>query len=144
MSAFYRNLNPVVIPMQSELESVNLSHLYCLENIIHFFNLENDFILGTCGKLVTLAMSFLSLSCRMTHPGEGLSPAVVKDMFESGNQMITQEGFGLNLSRKLLAMMNGHIQYVREHNKCYFLIDIELKTKTRRQHDSRASTSKNT
>ncbi|KAK2642721.1 hypothetical protein Ddye_024484 [Dipteronia dyeriana] len=95
-------------------------------------------------KLIKNDNEFIRVQFRMTHPGEGLPPVVIKDMFESGNQRITQEGFGLNLSRKLLAMMNGHIQYVREHNKCYFLIDVELKTKKRRHHDSRASTSRNT
>lgn len=69
----------------------------------------------------------------MTHPGQGLPTALIKDMFESGNRWTTQEGLGLNLSRKLLNRMNGQVQYVREHNKCCFLVDIELKTSKERQ-----------
>lgn len=72
----------------------------------------------------------------MTHPGHGLPAALIQDMFEAGNQWTTQEGLGLNLSRKLLNRMNGQIQYVREHNKCYFLIDLELKTRKERQRVS--------
>lgn len=68
-----------------------------------------------------------SCVCRMSHPGQGLPSALIQDMFEGGNQWTTQEGLGLNLSRKLLNRMNGQVHYVREHNKCYFLIDLELK-----------------
>lgn len=42
----------------------------------------------------------------MTHPGEGIPSGLIQDMFEGGNQCITQEGLGLNLSRKLLNMMH--------------------------------------
>lgn len=69
----------------------------------------------------------------MTHPGQGLPAALIQDMFEGGNRWTTQEGLGLNLSRKLLNRMNGQVQYVREHDKCYFLIDLELKTRKERQ-----------
>lgn len=67
----------------------------------------------------------------MTHGGQGLPPALIQDMFEGGNHWTTQEGLGLKLSRKLLNQMNGHVQYTREHDKCYFLIDLELKLKGR-------------
>lgn len=72
----------------------------------------------------------------MTHPGQGLPAALIRDMFEGGNRWTTQEGLGLNLSRKLLNRMNGQVQYVREHDKCYFLIDLELKTRKERQRVS--------
>lgn len=65
----------------------------------------------------------------MTHPGPGLPSALIKDMFDGGNQWTTQEGLGLNLSRKLLNRMRGHVQYAREQNKCYFIIDLEMKLK---------------
>lgn len=72
----------------------------------------------------------------MTHPGKGLPSTLIQDMFEGGNQWTTQEGLGLNLSRKLLNKMNGHVHYVREHNKCYFLIDLEIRTREGRQKAS--------
>lgn len=65
----------------------------------------------------------------MSHPGEGLPAALIQDMFDGGKQWTTQEGLGLNLSRKLLGQMNGQVKYVREQSKCSFLIDIEFKTK---------------
>jgi phytochrome E len=73
----------------------------------------------------------------MSHPGQGLPSALIQDMFERGNQWTTQEGLGLNLSRKLLNRMNGQVHYVREHNICYFLIDLELKLAKKLKEGSR-------
>ncbi|KDP21198.1 hypothetical protein JCGZ_21669 [Jatropha curcas] len=81
---------------------------------------------------------FMRLQIRMTHPGKGLPSALVEDMFAGGNQYSTQEGLGLNLSQKLLSQMNGHVRYAREHNKCYFLIDLELRSKNGRQKGKQA------
>ncbi|XP_021825661.1 phytochrome E isoform X1 [Prunus avium] len=87
-------------------------------------------------KLIQDGNNCIRLQFRMTHPGQGLPAALIQDMFEGGNQWTTQEGLGLNLSRKLLNRMNGQVQYVREHDKCYFLIDLELKTRKERQRVS--------
>ncbi|KAJ0762204.1 hypothetical protein HanOQP8_Chr04g0158791 [Helianthus annuus] len=65
----------------------------------------------------------------MTHPGTGLPADIIRDMYEEGKNQGTQEGLALNLSRKLLNVMKGHVHYVRDDNKCCFLIDIELKTR---------------
>lgn len=80
------------------------------------------------GFTVFFSSSFVS--CRMTHPGQGLPSELVQDMFHS-SQWATQEGLGLSTSRKLLKMMKGHIQYVREPNKSYFLMNIELQMSKR-------------
>lgn len=77
-------------------------------------------------RFMQTEISFLC-ACRMTHPGQGLPSSLIQDMFEGGNQWTTQEGLGLNVSRKLLNRMNGQVHYVREHNECFFLIDLELK-----------------
>lgn len=63
----------------------------------------------------------------MTHPGQGLPSALIEDMFGDRNPQSTSEGIALYSARKLLSMMNGHVQYVRDHGTCYFLIDIKLK-----------------
>ncbi|KAF5472437.1 hypothetical protein F2P56_009157 [Juglans regia] len=84
-------------------------------------------------KLIQDGSEFIRIQFRMTHPGEGIPSALIQDIFEEGNQWTTQEGLGLNLSRKLLSRMNGQVHYVREHKKCYFLIDLELKTKELRE-----------
>lgn len=68
----------------------------------------------------------------MTHIGQGIPPDLIQEMF-GGNQWTSPEGLGLNLSRKLLSAMNGRVQYVREHDKCYFLIDIDLMTRRTRE-----------
>ena len=79
----------------------------------------------------------------MTHPGEGIPSGLIQDMFEGGNQWTTQEGLGLNLSRKLLNIMNGHVHYAREKDKCYFLVDLKLRTRTPRQRgQAKADTSR--
>lgn len=75
---------------------------------------------------------FFSCACRMTHIGQGIPPDLIQEMF-GGNQWTSPEGLGLNLSRKLLSAMNGRVQYVREHDKCYFLIDIDLMTRRTRE-----------
>jgi len=74
----------------------------------------------------------------MTHSGQGLPSDVLQDMFEGGNQWNTQEGLGLYMSRKILSRMSGHVHYVREQNKCYFLIDLEIRTRKERQKNLRA------
>ncbi|XVF25532.1 hypothetical protein REPUB_Repub13aG0220500 [Reevesia pubescens] len=84
-------------------------------------------------KLIQDGNEFVCLQFRMTHPGKGLPSILIQDMFEGGNRRTTQEGLVLNLSQKLLNKMNGHVQYVREHNKCYFLIDLEIRTRKGRQ-----------
>ncbi|KAA8514995.1 hypothetical protein F0562_018218 [Nyssa sinensis] len=83
-------------------------------------------------KLIQDGNEFVHLQFRMTHSGQGLPSALIQDMFEGEHQQITEEGLGLNISQKLLNMMNGHIRYVREHHKCYFIVDLELKTKKSR------------
>lgn len=62
---------------------------------------------------------------RIVCPGEGLPPELVQDMFHSG-KWVTQEGLGLSMCRKILKLMNGEVQYIRESARCYFLITLEL------------------
>lgn len=46
-------------------------------------------------------------------------------MYDRGKGM-TQEGLGLNMCRKLVGLMNGDVQYVRENMQCYFVVSLEL------------------
>ncbi|KAK7304713.1 hypothetical protein VNO77_42599 [Canavalia gladiata] len=93
-------------------------------------------------KIIQDGNEFINLTFRMTHSGQGLPSNVLHDMFEGGNQWTTQEGLGLYMSRKILSRMNGHVNYVREQNKCYFLIDLEIRTKKERQRNLQAETSR--
>lgn len=92
-------------------------------------------------KLVQDGNQFVHLQFRMSHPGHGLPSALIQDMFEGGDQWTTQQGLGLHLSQKLLNMMNGHAQYIREQNACYFLIDLQLQTPRKRLKETEANTS---
>lgn len=58
-------------------------------------------------------------------PGDGLPPELVQDMFHS-SQWSTEEGLGLSMCRKILKLMNGDVQYIRESERCYFHIVLEL------------------
>lgn len=67
---------------------------------------------------------------RMVCPGEGLPPELVQDMFHS-SRWTTQEGLGLSMCRKILKLMDGDVQYIRESERCYFLIILELPIRRR-------------
>nr|WFD60896.1 phytochrome B [Brandisia swinglei] len=57
--------------------------------------------------------------------GEGLPPELVQDMFHS-SRWVTQEGLGLSMCRKILKLMKGEVKYIRESERCYFLIALDL------------------
>lgn len=65
------------------------------------------------------------LEFRITHPGPGLPAELVQDLFDR-SQWATQEGVGLSMCRKLLKLMNGDVQYIRESGICYFLVNVEF------------------
>uniref|UniRef100_A0A804RF41 Histidine kinase domain-containing protein n=1 Tax=Zea mays TaxID=4577 RepID=A0A804RF41_MAIZE len=62
---------------------------------------------------------------RFACPGEGLPADIVQDMF-SNSQWSTQEGVGLSTCRKILKLMGGEVQYIRESERSFFLIVLEL------------------
>ncbi|KAL4202409.1 hypothetical protein AMTRI_Chr02g220870 [Amborella trichopoda] len=76
-------------------------------------------------KLISDGMGIVHLEFRMACPGEGLPSDLVQDMFHR-SRWVTQEGLGLNMCRKILKLMNGEVQYIRESERCYFLIIVEL------------------
>uniref|UniRef100_A0A1D1XVW7 Phytochrome n=1 Tax=Anthurium amnicola TaxID=1678845 RepID=A0A1D1XVW7_9ARAE len=67
------------------------------------------------------------LQFRMASPGEGLPPELIQDMFHIST-WATQEGLGLNICRKILKLMDGEVQYIREADRCYFHVVMELRT----------------
>uniref|UniRef100_A0A0A9DIT1 Phytochrome B n=1 Tax=Arundo donax TaxID=35708 RepID=A0A0A9DIT1_ARUDO len=62
---------------------------------------------------------------RFACPGEGLPPDIVQDMF-SNSRWTTQEGIGLSICRKILQLMGGDVQYIRESERSFFHIVLEL------------------
>lgn len=81
-------------------------------------------------KQISDSRTVVHTEFRMVCPGEGLPPELVQDMFHS-SRWITQEGLGLSMCRKLLKLMNGEVQYIRESERCYFLVILELPTPQR-------------
>ncbi|KAF5197820.1 Phytochrome [Thalictrum thalictroides] len=77
-------------------------------------------------QLVQDSLEPVHLQFRMTHPGKGLPSELVNDMFEDGTKWTSREGLALNMSCKLLKMMRGDVHYVRESEKCYFIINTEF------------------
>ncbi|GMN43375.1 hypothetical protein TIFTF001_012577 [Ficus carica] len=103
-----------------------------LLNVVHHAPVSDGWVeieISPGLKFLQDGNEFIHLQFRMSHPGEGLPAALIQDMLDGGKQWTTQEGLGLNLSRKLLGRMNGQVKYIREQSKCSFLIDIEFKTK---------------
>ncbi|KAE8673330.1 hypothetical protein F3Y22_tig00111794pilonHSYRG00118 [Hibiscus syriacus] len=96
-----------------------------------------EFVLGNVLDAIVNKVMIM-LKERITHPGEGLPSSLVQEMFKDVNGGMTQEGLELNMSRKLLSKMNGHVRYVRERNKCYFLVDLEIRTRKGRLNASQA------
>ncbi|GJN08062.1 hypothetical protein PR202_ga25950 [Eleusine coracana subsp. coracana] len=62
---------------------------------------------------------------RFACPGEGLPPDIVQDMF-SNSRWMTTDGIGLSICRKILKLMGGEVQYIRESERSFFHIILEL------------------
>lgn len=62
---------------------------------------------------------------RITHPAPGIPEELIQEMFYD-RQKISKEGLVLHLSLKLVKMMNGTVQYLREAEKSSFIILVEF------------------
>ncbi|CAN4107079.1 unnamed protein product [Withania somnifera] len=76
-------------------------------------------------KQISDGATIVHIEFRIVCPGEGLPPEVIQDMFHN-SLCITQEGLGLSMCRRILQLMNGEIQYIRQSDRCFFLIKVEL------------------
>ncbi|KFK40923.1 phytochrome b [Arabis alpina] len=81
--------------------------------------------LSQSSKQMADGFSAIRTEFRMACPGEGLPPELVRDMFHS-SRWTSPEGLGLSVCRKILKLMNGEVQYIRESERSYFLIILEL------------------
>ncbi|MBA0687360.1 hypothetical protein Goari_014905, partial [Gossypium aridum] len=65
------------------------------------------------------------LELRITHAGGGVPEAMLNQMF--GNEEdASEEGISLLISRKLVKLMNGDIQYLRVAGGSTFIVTVEL------------------
>ena len=63
---------------------------------------------------------------RITHAGDGMPEELVNQMFGGEADDASEEGIRLLVSRKLVKLMNGDVQYLREAGKSTFIVSIEL------------------
>ncbi|XP_074319969.1 phytochrome B-like [Silene latifolia] len=76
-------------------------------------------------KQIAGGINVVYIEFRLVSPGEGLPPELVQDMFHN-SRWVTQEGLGLSMCRKILKLMNGEVQYIRESERSYFFVILEL------------------
>ncbi|KAK8591283.1 hypothetical protein V6N13_031332 [Hibiscus sabdariffa] len=65
------------------------------------------------------------LKLRITHAGGGVPETLLNQMFGTDGDA-SEEGIGLLIGRKLVKLMNGDVQYLREAGRSTFIIAIEL------------------
>ncbi|KAL5987927.1 hypothetical protein ACLOJK_035687 [Asimina triloba] len=70
-------------------------------------------------------MNIVHLEFWIIHPAPGIPEALIQEMFHHG-QRISREGLGLYISQKLVKIMNGTVQYLREADKSSFIILVEF------------------
>ncbi|CAH9133841.1 unnamed protein product [Cuscuta epithymum] len=73
------------------------------------------------GESVQLA----HLESRITHTGGGVPEELLTQMFGSEVDAL-EEGISLLVSRKLVKLMNGDVQYLREAGRSTFIISVQL------------------
>ncbi|CAI9118965.1 OLC1v1020604C2 [Oldenlandia corymbosa var. corymbosa] len=115
----------VVYGDQARLQQVLAEFLL---NMVHYAPSPEGWVeiqLRPSLKQLSTGINILHFEFRIVCPGEGLPPELVQDMFHS-NRWVTQEGLSLNMCRKILKLMDGEVQYIRESEKCYFLIFLDL------------------
>ncbi|KAL0301665.1 UNVERIFIED_CONTAM: Phytochrome C [Sesamum radiatum] len=61
----------------------------------------------------------------ITHPAPGIREELIREMFYY-NHNVSREGLGLYISQKLVKIMNGTVQYLREAEKASFIILLEF------------------
>ncbi|XP_043689001.1 phytochrome C isoform X2 [Telopea speciosissima] len=71
------------------------------------------------------AIHIVHVEFRITHPAPGISEALIQEMFHH-SRGFSKEGLGLYISQKLVKIMNGTVQYLREAERSSFIILIEF------------------
>ncbi|KAI5683049.1 hypothetical protein M9H77_04277 [Catharanthus roseus] len=62
---------------------------------------------------------------RITHPAPGIPEELIQEMFYHGHS-VSREGLGLYISQKLVKIMNGTVQYLREAERSSFILLVEF------------------
>ncbi|XP_031371967.1 phytochrome C [Punica granatum] len=128
----------VVLDSPAELSRMHLSgdRLRLQQVLADFLAIALLFTPAREGSSVTLRiiprkerigtkMHIVHLEFRITHPAPGIPADLIREMFHY-NQGISREGLGLYISQKLVKIMNGTVQYLREAERSSFIILIEF------------------
>ncbi|PIA25618.1 hypothetical protein AQUCO_11000027v1 [Aquilegia coerulea] len=70
-------------------------------------------------------MHIVHLEFRIVHPAPGLPGALIQEMFHH-SEGVSREGLGLYISQKLVKIMNGTVQYLREAEMSSFIVLVEF------------------
>ncbi|GBG91371.1 hypothetical protein CBR_g52258 [Chara braunii] len=69
----------------------------------------------------------VELEFRLTHTGSGLPEDLVRQMYDRVDVVTkSQEGLGLSMCRKIVKLMQGTVEYIKEAGKSFFLVRLEL------------------
>lgn len=63
---------------------------------------------------------------RITHSGSGIPDSLLNQMYGTEGEVVSEEGISLLISRQLVKLMNGDVQYLIEAGKSTFIISVEL------------------
>ncbi|XWS75889.1 hypothetical protein CRYUN_Cryun01aG0130300 [Craigia yunnanensis] len=74
---------------------------------------------------IGMKIHIVYLEFRITHPAPGIPEDLVQEMFHH-SQGVSREGLGLYISQKLVKIMNGTVQYLREAERSSFIIFVEF------------------
>lgn len=76
-------------------------------------------------EFIGTVVQVVHLEFRIVHPAPGIPEALVQEMFRH-SQGISREGLGLYISQKLVKIMSGTVQYLREAERSSFIILVEF------------------
>ncbi|CAF2069513.1 hypothetical protein Bca4012_087286 [Brassica carinata] len=120
------------LPLYGDRVKLQLILADLLRNIVNHAPFPDSWVgikISPGHKLARDNDRYIHLQFRMIHPGKGLPSEMLSDMFETREGWVTPDGLGLKLSRKLLEQMNGRVSYVREDERCFFQVDLQVKTR---------------
>ncbi|KAG7547079.1 PAS domain [Arabidopsis suecica] len=120
-----------MMPLYGDRVKLQLILADLLRNIVNHAPFPNSWVGINISPGQELSLDndrYIHLQFRMIHPGKGLPSEMLSDMFETRDGWVTPDGLGLKLSRKLLEQMNGRVSYVREDERCFFQVDLQVKT----------------
>eukprot|EP00475_Leptophrys_vorax_P026987 TRINITY_DN3841_c0_g1_i2.p1 TRINITY_DN3841_c0_g1~~TRINITY_DN3841_c0_g1_i2.p1 ORF type:complete len:771 (-),score=91.47 TRINITY_DN3841_c0_g1_i2:535-2736(-) len=72
-------------------------------------------------------VTVVKLDFKVSHAGDGLPEDLIHQMFDRADaHSKSQEGLGLSMCRKIVRLMNGDVQYIREAGKSHFMVSVDL------------------